>query len=182
MSIVDLLALVRRVIVHVKGGEKITFKSFWRTIVLGKEYVDHSGPEYTGLVVDEPEEFEESKVSFNGLPHHRDLDRVRTQDSEDDPADTAQWANNSHRHHRDYSVSAGSERTLFGGPRSPSYDDTMHDLKVAVTSKAPLLHRIGRVAFATSERVLVLAGLAQVITGIVIYTGASSRAKPSRTC
>ncbi len=54
-------------------------------------------------------------------------------------------------------------------------DDTLHESAHRSSwsglGKVGLLKKIGRIVFAVAERVLVFAGLFQVITGIVIYTG-----------
>ncbi|PIL36919.1 hypothetical protein GSI_00609 [Ganoderma sinense ZZ0214-1] len=72
-------------------------------------------------------------------------------------------------------MSAVSERTLFGShsPRrsSDSLHETGHVYPWQGKDKRALARFIGRVVFATTERVLVFAGFLQVVTGIVIYTG-----------
>ncbi|KAI0053060.1 hypothetical protein FA95DRAFT_1552946 [Auriscalpium vulgare] len=63
--------------------------------------------------------------------------------------DAAQWADDVHEH--DYPATPASERTLAG--------------------KVPFLRRLGSVVFATLERSLVFAGLAQFVFGVAVYTG-----------
>jgi len=162
-----MLAFIRRLIAFAKRGQKTTLKAFWSSTILGREE-SSNGPEYTGLVVEEPEQFEESKTAPLYVPHHEDLDSLQIErQSLSLRGETANWANEVHRHTRDYSQSTSSERTIFG-PRSPDSDDTIHD-----PPKHSRLHQIGQVVFATLERSLVVAGLVQLLTGIVVYTGLS---------
>lgn len=162
MSFIDLFALIRRLIVCVKSGHKLTLRVLWRVIILGKEDVDRTGSEYMELVANEPEEFENSEVSSDAdrVPTHRE--RVNERYEVD---------------RQNSSLDASSGRTLFDSSRSPTYDNTtpVPKLDPIHTSKAPLLRRIGRSAFSISKRILIVAGLAQVISGIVIYTGELSR-------
>ena len=162
LTSVDVYSIFRRIIAYFRGGVKFTIASFWSSAVLGRDVLSTSLlSEYTGLVTDEPDEFQESKnINIRrGLhdPHH----------DEDAPHfSTAQWASNVHRHRREYSHSTLCNRSVH------SDDDTLHDLDYIVPNpKPPLAKRIPRAAFATCERALVLAGLAQFLTGIVIYTG-----------
>lgn len=160
LSVIDILAAIRRCISFVRSDGPKSFKLFWNWVVLNKD-IDRlgRGPEYTGLVLEEPEELELPKIS---------------QDSDDDgdPRETAQWANDVHNHRRNYSLA--SEGTVFGS-RSPTHSDiTLQEkFRRSVTSKS-LIHRMGNGAFAVVERFLVIAGFAQVLTGIVIYTGMHS--------
>ncbi|KAF5393753.1 hypothetical protein D9757_000156 [Collybiopsis confluens] len=114
--------------------------------------------EYAGLVSEEPDDMQ--MVSPISPPPHK---RVHYDDAELN--DTAQWANNVRSHRRDYSHSVASETTIFG--RSHSDDD----LDCHPIQKVPLAQRIGTGIFVTLERILVFGGLAQVLTGIVVYTG-----------
>jgi hypothetical protein len=55
-----------------------------------------------------------------------------------------------------------------------SFDDTLDDFKTRAQFKPSVgskLSMIGNIVFATAERLLVFAGFAQVLTGIVVYTG-----------
>ncbi|KIK65408.1 hypothetical protein GYMLUDRAFT_351680 [Collybiopsis luxurians FD-317 M1] len=157
LTAVDLLNIFRRIFLFFRSGQKFHLKTFWTTVILGKE--EHDGPEYAGLVNEEPEDME--MVTPISPPPHK---RVHY-DDDTGMDDTAQWANDMRRHRREYSHSAASETTLFG--RSHSDDDLNHH----PAKKLPLTQRIGTGVFATLERVLVFGGLAQVLTGIVVYTG-----------
>lgn len=150
-------------------------------VILGREEPHNtSGPEYAGLVVDEPEEFEpqELKAPENDEPIslHREPAFRPPQDLHND-LHTTQWANDvsqNTRHKRSFSTS--SERTLFGIRSTPfpqNSDDTLHDPVHDHYDhpKPPLFRRIGKIAHAVAERALVFTGFIQVLTGIVTYTG-----------
>ncbi|KAI0796538.1 hypothetical protein C8Q75DRAFT_710925 [Abortiporus biennis] len=193
LSTLDIIALVGRAVSYVKAvrsGEAFSFKAFWRTVILDQEeHIGADGAEYTNLVVEEPEEYDAAELKAKEIegseegssePIHvrraRFVEPINTsyipEEGDDDHHETAQWANSVTR---SYPQSANSERTLFG-PRSPRTsmhsDETLHDLGHWMnTKKTSLLRRVGRGVFATAERALVFAGLMQVISGIVIYTG-----------
>ncbi|KAF7352908.1 hypothetical protein MVEN_01258100 [Mycena venus] len=61
-----------------------------------------------------------------------------------------------------------SDGTLFGPP-SPHSEETLHEIHFP--PRISLLRRIGRAAFATAERALVVAGFGLLLSGIVVYTG-----------
>lgn len=172
LSLIDVLSFFRRVIAFFRSGEKFTLKTFWRTVVLGRGG-DGAGisAEYAGLIAEEPEEFEESKIDLAAPSGPADLDQSRDLN---DHGDTAQWANNvhHHRHHRQFSQSAVSDGTLFA-PHSPKSEEILHgiDVRRGLTPRATFARRVGKGTFAVLERLLVFAGLAQLITGVVIYTG-----------
>ena len=109
-------------------------------------------------VSEEPEELE--LVSPISPVHSNDDDTERNE--------TAQWANNARRHHREYSHSVASETTIFGRHSS---DDNFHDSNGA---KVPSARRLGSGIFGTLEWMLVFGGLAQLLTGIIVYTGTCS--------
>jgi len=150
----------------VRNREKFSVKTFWYSTLLGRERARQDlGPEYTGLVVQEPEEFEEANVKLSPI---RESSEVQPEDFEH--GDTAQWANHVHHHHR-RQQSIVSDGTLYGSPSSMRSMDKMQDAKGQHTPKANLLRRVGKSTFAVAERFLVFAGLGQLLTGIVIYTG-----------
>ncbi|KAF5388133.1 hypothetical protein D9615_000262 [Tricholomella constricta] len=169
LSAIDILALMRRIVTFWRSGEKFSIKTFWRSAILGRQVdQDRVSLEYTGLVVDEPEEFEESKVSLSPVRQSGDLDPI-----EEYSGDTAQWANDVH-HHRRYHrrhQSTASERTVFGAASPMHSLDKVYDVKGALKSNVGLIRRIGKGCFAVLERFLIFAGLAQTLLGIVIYTG-----------
>ena len=191
LSVVDTLAIGLRAyhyIVAIRRGEdKFSVKSTWNTVVLGRDEPSvRLSSEYTNLVAeDELEAAElktreiESEDSESETIHERrnqPMQPIQTVfDADENDHETVQWANHVPRHarHPSYPQSAASERTLFG-PRSPHYsDDTLHVAApwYSKSNRPWLVKKIGRALFATSERVLVFAGLMQVITGIVVYSG-----------
>ncbi|KAF9815563.1 hypothetical protein IEO21_04563 [Rhodonia placenta] len=174
LSTLDVLSMGVRFVQYVRairsGEERFGLKAAWGTVVLGRE--DHhlaNGPEYINLVADE--EYAEAELKVRELESDDSVD-------EEDHTETAEWANDVRRHSRQssYPQSAASERTLFG-PRSPRHsDDTLHEYPgrmawIAGVKKPSTLKKLGTIAFATSERVLVFAGFMQLLTGIVTYTG-----------
>jgi hypothetical protein len=158
LSSIDILSATRRFISFIRGSKPKSFKLFWNCVVLNKDINRlGSGPEYTGLVVEEPEELELPKVS---------------QECPDDGVHrvTAEWANDVHNHRRDFSLV--SEGTIFDS-RSPTHSETtLQDAKVRRNARPrTLIHRIGNGIFTVLERFLVVAGFSQLLTGIVVYTG-----------
>ncbi|KAI5116542.1 hypothetical protein M0805_004325 [Coniferiporia weirii] len=197
LTTVDALATLTRAarfVLAVRRGEMVfSIKAFWRTVVLNKEGdAMPIGPkayahEYTGLVVEEPEEMDVPELKAAGDVDHVDMggehedSGLQSPISEEDS--TERWANDMrsmHREHRsrrsEWRHSVASERTLFnanpGRRGSHHSDETLHELPAHVQSaKLPLLQRVGLGAFATTERVLVFLGYMQMLTGIVTYTG-----------
>jgi len=177
LSIIDIVALVGRVATYIRSGDhaKFNFRLFYRTIILGQEDIPTgSDAEYAGLVVDGPEEFEEAELKAANdatEPLHisrNPMSSLQKQDLEQ----TVHWANNVHHSHR-RQHSATSDRTLFG-VFSPTHSNaTLDDVDGHDNAKPrlPLLRRIARGIFGTVERALVFAGFAQLLTGIVVYTG-----------
>ena len=168
----DIFALFRRIFRYCRGDEKFTIKAFWRRAILGRDPEEHADPLeplYTGV---SPEEVEEhiplSPVGGSSVPEGYN-DR------------TTQWANDVHspppplqheyerRHYRHQSTL--SEGTLYGNP-SPmrSFDKLQQTREDSTPSLSRRLHRI---CYAVLERYLVFVGLAQLLTGIVTYTGTS---------
>ncbi|OBZ76401.1 putative membrane protein C3B8.06 [Grifola frondosa] len=163
ISAFDVFAFVLRFIAYVnsirKGEDKFALKAFWNYVILGRdEHLSGSGAEYTNLVVEDPEDLDDAElkvkevdVSEQTSPRRaRIVEPIQTQfePSEQDNDETESWANDVHHH------------------RQPSYPHSW-----SITDKRSLLRRIGRGVFATAERSLVFAGLWQVISGVVIYTG-----------
>ncbi|EGO01800.1 hypothetical protein SERLA73DRAFT_132339 [Serpula lacrymans var. lacrymans S7.3] len=174
LSAVDIAAFCIRLYTFVRNREPFVFKTFWRTVVLGREDVNvGSDLEYTGLV-DESEEIFDAETK----PHRvaEAVESVHIDRLDDD--ETASWANDVQRSHRghQYSQSTSSERTVFGirSPRGSRHsDDTLHDLGIPaiIRPKTHMLRRVANVAFATLERSLVFAGFAMLLSGVVVYTG-----------
>ncbi|KAG6817196.1 hypothetical protein H0H87_011554 [Tephrocybe sp. NHM501043] len=164
LSTIDILTLLRRIVLFFRSDEKFSIKAFWQSAILGqKANRELYGAEYAGLV-DEHDDFEESKFSLSPDRQSGDLDPI-----EEYTGDTAQWANDVHHHQRRHyrKQSTASEGTLFGTSSPMRSVDKIQE----GSSKGRLIHRIGKVSFAVLERFLVFAGLAQTLFGIVIYTG-----------
>lgn len=158
LSSIDILSAIRRFIAFIRDSEPKSFKLFWNWVVLNKD-INHlrSGPEYSGLIVEDPEELELPKIS---------------QECPDDGVlrETAEWANDVHQHRRNFSLV--SEGTAFDS-RSPTHSETtLQDAKNRRNARPKhLAHRVGNAIFTALERFLVVAGFSQLLTGIVVYTG-----------
>lgn len=115
-----------------------------------------AGSEYTGLITEESEDLE--------------LPQISRQSSDDGVfRKTAQWANDVRNHHRNFSLA--SDGTLFGSRSPIQSDTTLAAQQKHHSSQKDFVHRVGNAVFAVLERFLVFAGLAQLLTGIVIYSG-----------
>ncbi|THH02427.1 hypothetical protein EW026_g477 [Hermanssonia centrifuga] len=187
LSTLDVLTLVLRTISYIRsiraGEQRFAIKACWNTIVLDRE--DKSvalGAEYAGLVAEETDEYEaaelkareiEGEISDQPAPTDTGISPRHSDEHEAD-----QWVNNYRRHSR-YPQSADSARTVFGvhSPRGSVHSDETLPVgdyfsgRSKGLTRASLIKKIGRALFATAERSLVFAGLMQLLTGIVIYTG-----------
>ncbi|KAF8076243.1 hypothetical protein FPV67DRAFT_1558751 [Lyophyllum atratum] len=170
LSAIDILVILRRIVAFWRSGEKFSVKTFWKSTILGLDLGRNSpGPEYSRLVVREPEEFEQDKISLSPVRQSGDLDPI-----EEYSGDTAEWANNVvHHHRREHSrqQSTASEGTIFGTASPMRSVDKIQDVRGTLTSKVGLVRQIGKGCFAVLERFLVIAGFAQTLLGVVIYTG-----------
>jgi hypothetical protein len=175
LSFLDIIRFGRRFFNFIRFRDKFNIKSFWRVVFLGREQLPHgSGPEYAGLVVDEPEDYEHQELK---VPEDIEPNLHRDQEFRRDDIQTVQWADLSQNNPHKHSLSASSDGTLLAGitarPFSRNSDDTLHD---AIHDhydppKASLFRRILKIAHAVVERVVVFAGFMQLLTGIVTYTG-----------
>ena len=150
-----------------RGDISFSVKGFWKSVILKREdgLLDNGskgyGHEYTGLVA-EPEELEMDahELKAAGTAEGVDLEHDPGLSSPTEES-TSRWVNESHGFHPHH-----SRRD------SRHSDETLRELPSHVPRvKPPLLQRIGSGAFATAERVLVIMGYMQVISGIVTYTG-----------
>nr|GAT54011.1 predicted protein [Mycena chlorophos] len=145
LTSIDLLSTLRRLFDFVRA-KQYSLRGFVDAL-LGRVRVNGGdSAEYIGLVA-EPE-----------TPRDHDHDETY---EDFQHGDTEQWANHVRRH------STMSEGTVFG-PHSPRFDKGSHEWSVP---KISLLSRVGSAVFGTAERILVVAGLGLVLTGIVTYTG-----------
>jgi len=157
LSAIDILAAIRRFILFIQSNEPRSFKLFWNRVMLNQD-INHmgAGSEYTGLITEESEDLE--------------LPQISRQSSDDGVfRKTAQWANDVRNHHRNFSLA--SDGTLFGSRSPIQSDTTLAAQQKHHSSQKDFVHRVGNAVFAVLERFLVFAGLAQLLTGIVIYSG-----------
>ena len=123
-----------------------------------------SKAEYTTLVVDlDEDELEEAELK--GITSDSDPPRGSRPPSkvagfdEEHSGETVEWSPSSipgRFHTRHYSIQS---------------DDTLHDVVPQINTQKPWYRKVGTAVFATSERILVVAGFMQLLTGIVVYTG-----------
>ncbi|KIL68162.1 hypothetical protein M378DRAFT_1063721 [Amanita muscaria Koide BX008] len=143
LTAIDIFAGIHRCIAYLRSGDKFNLKTFWQTVVLNKRMaLGGLDAEYTSLV-QEPEEYEDKQAANN--------------------------TNERIRHHR-----RSSEGTVFDAESATSSMDALNNIKSRAhdsSSEGTRLALIGNIAFATAERVLVFAGFALVLSGIVVYTG-----------
>ncbi|KAI6003871.1 hypothetical protein EDD15DRAFT_2456938 [Pisolithus albus] len=172
-SALDIAAFFTRLYAYLRGDDKFTFKSLWRNVVLGREPHDLSS-DYTGLVAEDREEYDEIK------PLNNASQRTSRLQSHSLPADsetvdlehyTTRWVNESlpHPAHRS-TFSAASDRTLFDPRHS---EETLRDVFPPFVSRPskPLVQRVTAIARAILERSLVFAAFGLTLTGIVVYSG-----------
>lgn len=177
LSVIDTFAAATRLYSYIRSmerGGKFSIRSFWNSVIIGKEnshVFGTSHAEYINLVVDEPEEDLEENLKSN--VHHNG--RIVTTGAETIHEDeTAQWVNNVGRHSEDSPETPVSDSTLVGrrfSRGSQHSDDTTVQEQARFTDNISLSRRLGKLVFATVERTLVLAGFAQLMHGVVIYTG-----------
>ena len=117
--------------------------------------------EYIGLISDEPQELETSEGKVD------ERDSVEMEEIHLDQPRTSKCAHSVHHHHQRH-FSTISDRTHVN-VRSASGSETT--LQERFSTPRTLLHRIGETAFTVVERSLVVAGFAQLLNGIVVYTG-----------
>jgi len=183
LSAFDVISLGSRLIGYLRsiksGDHQFTFSSFWNTAILGKGTpLLGSGAEYTTLVADVgDEEYEEAELkgiitdsdqlgSSRQPQGSRSPPQAVSYDDEECGAQTIEW----------FPQTPTSDRTAVSGRfhtrnHSIHSDDTLHDIISQVDEQKPWYKRAGSAVFATLERVLVFAGLVQLLTGVVIYTG-----------
>lgn len=156
LTFIDTLGVIRRIVTFVRREKHYTLTGFFRALLGPEDSDKESDPEYIGLIGEEvdSEEVKGHRHSYDDPDTHHPQDFGH--------GNTEQWANHVRSH------STMSDGTLFG-PASPHSDVTLHDIHFS--PRISLLRRIGRAAFAVTERALVVAGLGLFLTGIVIYTG-----------
>jgi len=162
LSTIDIISTARRLLNFIKSPNK-SLNNLWRCIV-NKEVENLKTSEYDALIPNEPENYSTAKIARDSV----ELDDFE-QNNDMDTRETGQWTNTVHQHHRHYSIN--SERTMFE-PHSPTHsEDTLHDNKIRQNIVSRMLRLVGHGAFAVVERSIVFAGFAQLLIGIVTYTG-----------
>lgn len=136
---------------------------------MNKKVEDFHTSEYDALIPNDPENYNTAKIARDSVELD-DFERNNNMNPHE-----GQWANTIHEHHRNSSIN--SERTVYDEPRSPTSpthsEDTLHDVKIRQNthSRRALLRLLAQSAFAFFERFIVFAGFAQLLIGIVTYTG-----------
>lgn len=150
----DLVQNARRIHSFIRG-ENRTFKQFWHSVVLQKDDALGNEAEYTGLIVDDPDEFNFHK------PPRRESDETPIEEGDE-------WVNDVQRHRR--ISSHFSEATVVGRSNS---DDTLNEMGGGPLEKKTKgwADWLSSLAISWVESTLVVAGLAEVLVGIVVYTG-----------
>ena len=161
LSAIDIISTVRRLFGFIKNPNK-SFKNFWRCI-MNKDVEDIKTSEYDALIQNESEQYSMVKVTHDSVEFD-DFERNNNDNAYETP-------NTTHQHHRHYSVN--SDRTMFESHSPTRSEDTLHDVKIRqnTASGRALLSLVGHSAFAVVERALVLAGFAQLLLGVVTYSG-----------
>ena len=160
LSALDIFTTIQRIVNFYRAPER-SFKSFWRYVVKKGVHLD-AGPEYSGIVTEEPEEYEFNHESV-------ELQEVGL-NSESQTEPRRANLNAVHWHHRKR-YSLASEGTLLSS--SPRHSqDTLHNAKDRrILAHSGCLHQLTKGIFAVLERALVMAGFAQLLLGIVTYSG-----------
>lgn len=182
LSALDFIALGSRLIAFFRAiksrHHSFTFSSLWNTAILGKDASPlGSSAEYTTLAVDVDEDgYEEAELKgvitdsdqlgssrqpqgSHSLPKAVSFNEEYNAQVIESPPETPT---------SDRTVVSGRYHTRHHSVHS---DDTLHDVVPQMNDPKPWYKKAGSVVFATLERVLVIAGLMQLLTGVVVYTG-----------
>lgn len=178
LSAIDAFSGLGRVISYVRSTERdgqCSVRSFWNRVILsqGCDHVHgtNNNAEYTSLALEEVEELNEFPKA-HAYHHHRYVASLADDANIPDDA-TAQWVDKVLHHSQDLPETPVSDRTFIGyrsSRGSQHSDDTFQD-KGCVVKGIPHSRRLGQLLFGTLQRLLVFAGYAQLMHGIVIYTG-----------
>ncbi|KAH9173450.1 hypothetical protein EDB89DRAFT_2157570 [Lactarius sanguifluus] len=172
LSAIDAFAAATRLLSYFRSmerGGKFSIRSFWNSVVLGKgdgHVFRMSNAEYINLVADEPGDLDEDP-KFN--VHNRRVVATNVGSIHED--ETAQWVNDVRHHSEDLPETPTSDYTLVGHRFSRGSQHSDDTVREQFANNVSLSRRLGKLVFATSERTLVLAGFAQLMHGVVIYSG-----------
>ncbi|KAF8165188.1 hypothetical protein B0H34DRAFT_647571 [Crassisporium funariophilum] len=164
LAAIDASTVAKRLLTFIRGSDK-SYRTFWR-IITNKEHERlGSELEYSGLVADEPEDFQSAKNLHESI----EPQDVRHNDALNN--ETEQWASSVHQQQQNYSLF--TEGTMDDTQSPTQFQDRLQDvhLRRNMPSWRDNLYRLGEGAFAVIERLLVVSAFAQLLTGIVIYTG-----------
>ncbi|KAI0254928.1 hypothetical protein BJV78DRAFT_886943 [Lactifluus subvellereus] len=177
LSAIDLFACASRLFSYVRSierGGKLSIRSFWNFVILDQEdnhVLGINNAEYTRLIVGEVEELD---VNLKTRVHrNRRVVAAATGDANSHDDETAQWVNKVRYDTVDLAESPTSDHTLVGHRFSRSSqhtDDALPDQDSSAKSTS-FPRRLRQLLFGTLERFLVFAGFAQLMHGVVIYTG-----------
>ncbi|KAI6047315.1 hypothetical protein EDC04DRAFT_2622773 [Pisolithus marmoratus] len=170
-SALDIATSFIRLYAYLRDGDKFTFRSFWHDVVLGRESHELSS-DYTGLVAEDAEEYDEIKplnVASQEVPRLQSNSPSADRETADLDRYAAPWVNEPSPHHR-CTFSTVSDHTLFDPRHS---EETLRDVSSPLASRQPqsLVQRITAIVRAILERLLVFAAFGLTLTGIVVYTG-----------
>jgi hypothetical protein len=173
LSAIDLFAGASRVLSYVRSVERgggFSFRSFWNRVFL-HHVSDINNAEYTSLVMEESEGLEEipKTGAFRGRVIATTDDAIMHDD------ETQQWVDKVRLDTEALPESPASDRTFVGHRHrfsrdSQHSDDTLQD-QDRVVRVIPHSRRVGSLAFGALECFLVFAAFAQLMHGVVIYTG-----------
>lgn len=179
LSAIDIFAGAGRVLSYVRSIERdgnFSLRSFWNRVILNQG-VDHvSDAEYSSLVSEELEGEGLEEIPKPGA--YRDGFICATDDAIMHDDETQQWVDKVRLNTKalpESPESPVSDRTFVRHRHRFSRDsqysnDTLQD-QDRVVKVIPLSRRVGSLAFGTAERFLVFAGFAQLMHGVVTYTG-----------
>ena len=176
LSAIDLYAGTSRVLSYVRSierDESFSFRSFWNRVILNRGADHVSDAEYASLVTEESEGEGLEEIPKPGA--YRDGFISATDDAIMHDDETQQWVDKVHLDTKALPESPVSDRTFVGHRRRTSRDSQHSDNTLQdqdhVVKVIPLSRRVGSLAFGTLERFLIFAGFAQLMHGVVIYTG-----------
>ena len=182
LSALDVIALGSRLIAYFRsiksGHQRFTFSSLWNVAILDKATSPlGSNAEYTTLVVDVDEEYEEAEMK-GVITDSDQLGSSRKPQGSRPPPKTANFDDDEYSGQTiEWSPrTPTSDRTAVSGPfhtrqHSIHSDDTLQDIVSQMNERKPWYKKAGSAVFSTLERVLVFAGFMQLLTGFVVYTG-----------
>ncbi|KAI0303853.1 hypothetical protein BC826DRAFT_1089177 [Russula brevipes] len=153
-----------------RDGE-ISVRSFWNRVILSQgdgHVTGINNAEYTSLVVEEPDDLDDIPKTHAYRSHRF----VAADDANVHSDAMAQWVDKVRHHAEDLQETPASDRTFIGhrSQGSQDSDDTLRD-HGRVVKDVSHSRRLGQLLFGTLQRFLIIAGFAQLMHGVIIYTG-----------